>query len=303
MGIVKIGSRGSKLALWQAQLVKDKLIQLDPTKSYETVIIKTKGDKILDSALFRIGDKGLFTKEIEDELLAGTIDLAVHSMKDVPTVLPDGLVIGAVLERERPWDVFLSLDRRPLRQLPKGKVVGTSSLRRQAQIRMIRPDLKIVNLRGNVDTRIRRMKEEGLDGIVLAYAGVVRMGYEKLIVEELDFLPAVGQGAVAVEMRKGDKEIAEFARRLDDADSHLAVEAERSFLQRLEGGCQIPIAALARVEESDVVIEGLVADLDGSRAYRDIMRGRREDAQELGKKLAERLLDMGAEELLASIRK
>lgn len=303
MGIVKIGSRGSKLALWQAKLVKEKLIKLDPTKSYETVIIKTKGDKILDSALFRIGDKGLFTKEIEDELLAGTIDLAVHSMKDVPTVLPDGLVIGAVLERERPWDVFLSLDRRPLRQLPKGKVVGTSSLRRQAQIRMIRPDLKIVNLRGNVDTRIRRMKEEGLDGIVLAYAGVVRMGYEKLIVEELDFLPAVGQGAVAVEMRKGDKEIAELARRLDDADSHLAVEAERSFLQRLEGGCQIPIAALARVEESDVVIEGLVADLDGSRAYRDIMRGRREDAQELGKKLAERLLDMGAEELLASIRK
>lgn len=300
-----MGSRGSKLALWQTDHVLERLQKAGCKQvEFQKVIIKTKGDKLLDVALSKIGDKGLFTKEIEHELLEGRIDMAVHSMKDLATAIPEGLMIGATLSRENPRDVLISREGLTLAELPPGSRVGTSSLRRRAQLKMIRPDLEVVELRGNVETRISKLQgNEGLSAIILARAGVERMGFSELITEELDFLPAVGQGVICVEVRCGDDEVLECLQHINDPLTFRAVQAERAFLKALEGGCQVPMGALGRVEGNRLFLEGLVSSLDGSRFVRDALEGDLDSPQELGRALAERLLAMGAGDILNDIRK
>ncbi|MEJ7553397.1 MAG: hydroxymethylbilane synthase, partial [Aquificaceae bacterium] len=236
---LRIGTRKSKLALWQANYVKEKL----ESRGYgvELVLITTTGDKILDAPLAKIGGKGLFVKEIEEALLRGDIDLAVHSLKDVPMVLPEGLTLGAITEREEPFDVLISRDGRGLQELPEGAKVGTSSLRRQVQIKRKRPDLRVETLRGNVDTRLRKLEEGLYDAIVLAYAGVKRMGFEERVSQVLeDFIPAVGQGSLAIEIRQEDQRVYEAIAFLDHRESRIRAECERAFLRELQGGCQVP---------------------------------------------------------------
>ncbi len=299
---IRIGTRGSKLALWQTDYVVDKLLELDERLDIEKVTIKTTGDKFLDMALSRIGDKGLFTKEIEKELLKGTIDLAVHSMKDMPTRITEGLAIGAVLPRENPKDVLLSREGQKLAALPVGAAVGTSSLRRRAQLLATRPDLNIVDLRGNIDTRIRRLQNGELDAIVVAAAGVIRLGYERMVAEELEFLPAVGQGAIVVEIRDDDPDIRELVEKLDDRSTRLAITAERAFLAVLEGGCQIPVGCLGSVKDDLLTLEGLVSDLEGKRVFRSRLSGPADEPEELGRKLARELMSQGAGAVLKQIR-
>ena len=260
----RLGTRKSKLALWQANFVKEKLESLGC--KVELVLIKTTGDKILDSPLAKIGGKGLFVKEIEDALLKGEIDLAVHSLKDVPMVLPDGLTLCAITERENPYDVLISKEGKRLEELPPGAVIGTSSLRRQAQIKRKRKDLKVEVLRGNVDTRIRKLEEGLYSAIVLAYAGVKRMGLEAYISQVLeDFIPAVGQGSLAIETREDDPKVQKFVKVLDHWESHLRAMCERAFLRELEGGCQVPIGAFSWIESDKIYIKGFVSDLNGER--------------------------------------
>lgn len=300
-----LGTRGSKLALWQTQYVASKLKKAVPELEIEIKTIKTTGDKILDVSLSRIGDKGLFTKEIEKELLNGSIDMAVHSMKDLPSELASGLCLGAVLERENPEDVLLSREGLRFKDLPPGAVIGTSSLRRIAQIRGLRPDIKLVDMRGNVETRIRKMQEEGLDGIVLAYAGVKRLGFEGFISDFLPrnlVLPAVGQGAIAIEIREGDSDHLQMAQKVNHAKTFQATQAERAFLKVLEGGCQVPIGCYAQIEEETLIIDGLVASLDGCQVFRSSKRGSCNEARLLGEQLALELLQMGAARILAAIR-
>ncbi|NLV17064.1 MAG: hydroxymethylbilane synthase [Syntrophomonadaceae bacterium] len=299
---IRIGSRGSKLAVWQTNFVAEKLKSLNSNMEIEVILVKTKGDKLLDVALSKIGDKGLFTKEIENEILSGRIDMAVHSMKDMPTAIPAGLTIGAVLPRENPSDVLLSTTGATLSQMPSGAVIGTSSLRRRAHLMMGRPDLEIVDMRGNIDSRIRRLLDGEADAIILAAAGVVRLGYQDLISEELDFLPAIGQGAIMVETRENDPEILALVKGLDHAPTRQAITAERSFLAALQGGCQIPIGALAMISGDNLELEGLVASLNGGKCIRSRIEGPSEHGDELGLKLAEMLLSKGAGEILAEIR-
>lgn len=303
---VILGSRGSKLALWQTEYVASQLKKAEPGLRIDIKTIKTTGDKILDVALSRIGDKGLFTKEIERELLNGSIDMAVHSMKDLPSDLGNGLCLGAVLERENPEDVLLSREGLRFEELPQGAVIGTSSLRRIAQIRGLRKDIKLVDMRGNVETRIRKMQEENLDGIVLAYAGVKRLGFEELICDVLPrkvLLPAVGQGAIAVEAREGDSDKLELLKKINHDNTFLATRAERAFLRVLEGGCQVPIGCYAEIQGENIIIEGLVASLDGRQVFRGSKRGNCNEALPLGEQLAGELLQMGAARVLADIRK
>lgn len=303
---LRVGTRGSKLALWQAEHVVSLLGQHFPDVDFETVVIKTQGDKILDVALSKIGDKGLFTKEIEIALLNNQIDLAVHSMKDLPTQLPQGITIGAVLERENPRDVLVSHRGYSLAELPPGARVGTSSLRRISQLRAVRPDLELVSLRGNIETRIRKMKIEGMDAIILAYAGVKRMGYLEEVTELLSsavMLPAVGQGAVGIEIRQGDAAVAEKVKTIHHKASGTEVMAERAFMRRLEGGCQVPIACQARAADEELSIDGLVASLDGKSVFRSQLRGQSGQAEELGQMLAAQVLNMGADMVLEEIRR
>ncbi len=305
METLRLGSRGSRLARWQAEYVKNALEAAMPNLRVETHIIKTTGDKILDVALSKIGDKGLFTMEIEKELLAGSIDIAVHSMKDLPSRIEDGLCIGAVLPRENPQDVLISDIEGRLIDLPEGAVLGTSSLRRKAQIKRVRPDIQITDLRGNVETRIRKMREEGLHGIILAYAGVKRLGYENLISEYLSYdllMPAVGQGAIAVEMRAVDPRVEEIIQVINDDKTQIEVEAERSFLAELEGGCQVPIAAIAAMEGNSLILKGLVVSLDGQDILCAEMTGSKEQPARLGQELGRSLLDSGAGRILDGIR-
>ncbi|MGI5920834.1 MAG: hydroxymethylbilane synthase [Syntrophomonadaceae bacterium] len=302
---VKLGTRGSRLALWQAENVAERLKYVHPDIDIDLKIIKTQGDKILDVALSRIGDKGLFTAEIEKELLNGNIDIAVHSLKDLPAVLPPGLCIGAVLPREKPNDVLISHQGYTLSTLPPGASIGTSSLRRVAQIKHARPDINIVELRGNIETRIRKMAERELDGIILAYAGVTRLGFNEYITEVMTpevILPAVGQGAIAVEARAGDSEVQTLLNKINDLKTFVEVSAERSFLNELQGGCQVPIAALARVTGNQLQIQGLIASLDGRELFYDANTGLSQEAVTLGQKLAARLLDRGAGRILAQIK-
>ncbi|NLV21528.1 MAG: hydroxymethylbilane synthase [Syntrophomonadaceae bacterium] len=305
MQVLRLGTRGSKLALWQAEYVARELSSHLAGVEIKIVTIKTKGDKIMDVPLAQIGDKGLFTHEIENELLNGKIDMAVHSMKDLPSLLGEGLCLGAVLPRENPQDVLISTRHQSLAALPAGAVIGTSSLRRAAQLKKLRPDIKLVNMRGNVETRIRKMREQGLDGIILAYAGVKRLGYDKFISEIIaaqDILPAVGQGAVAIELRSDDQATSRLVQTINDYDTWLETTAERAFLARLEGGCQVPIACLARKEEEQVRINGLVASLDGSKMYKAATECGFDDVAASGRQLAEQLLAMGADKILDEIR-
>ncbi len=301
---LRIGTRGSQLALFQANWVKEKLQQAHPRLRVTLVKIKTTGDKIQDAPLAKIGGKGLFVKEIEEALLANRIDLAVHSIKDVPTELPEGLHLSVITKREDPRDAFISREGLSLKELPKGARIGTSSLRRQAQLLHFRGDLQLIPLRGNLDTRLKKLKTLNLDGIVLAYAGLRRLGLEANIKEILSpeiSLPAIGQGALGIEKRVGDKEVEEKIRFLNDLDSSIAVSAERAFLKRLEGGCQVPIAAFARVEDNTLKMDGMVGTIDGKRLVRHHLGGPIEKAESLGIELAEVLLKRGAREILEEV--
>jgi hydroxymethylbilane synthase len=300
-----IATRGSALALWQANHVKSRLEADDPGLAVELLVLKTKGDKILDVPLAQVGGKGLFVKEIEEALLRHEAHLAVHSMKDVPTALEPGLVLCAVSAREEPYDVLVSRDGRGLAALPQGAKVGTSSLRRMCQLRARRPDLQIEALRGNVDTRLRKLDEGLYDAIVLAAAGLVRLGFGARISERLMpdvSLPAIGQGALGLETRADDADtIARVRRVLHDEGAAACVTAERAFLARLEGGCQTPIAAHAHLAGGALHLEGLVGAVDGSQMIRDRASGAPADAARLGTQLAEHLLGRGAAALLAHL--
>ncbi len=299
-----IGTRGSKLALWQAEWVHARMHELEPGLSISLRRIKTTGDKILDTPLAAIGGKGLFIKEIEDALLRGEIDLAVHSMKDVPTRLPAGLEMLAIPEREDPRDVLISRDGVTLDRLAAGARIGTSSLRRQAQLLHVRPDLSIRILRGNLDTRLRKLEEGEYDGIILAAAGVRRLGWTDRVTEYLSpevCLPAIGQGALALEGRADDAFVRDVAARLDHRPTRTAVTAERALLERLEGGCQVPIAAHATIAGESLSLSALVAGVDGRRLVRDSIQGSIDEAQGLGVRLAERLLARGGDEILREI--
>jgi hydroxymethylbilane synthase len=300
MTLLRLGTRKSKLALWQANFVKEKLEALGC--KVELVPITTTGDKILDAPLAKIGGKGLFVKEIENALLAGEIDLAVHSLKDVPITIPEGLTLSAITEREEPYDVLISRNGNKLEELPSGAVVGTSSLRRQVQIRRRRRDLKVEILRGNVDTRLRKLKEGLYDAIVLAYAGVKRMGLSGEISQVLkDFIPAVGQGSLAIETRAEDERVINFVKVLNHEESWLRAVCERAFLRELQGGCQVPIGAYAWIEGDRIKIKGFISDLEGERFLEGYEEGGLQEAEEVGKRLAQRLLREGGEEILKEI--
>ena len=305
LGEIVIGSRDSNLAMWQSEWVAEQLRSYNPNLPIVINGMKTKGDSILDVALAKIGDKGLFTKELEHALLEGRISLAVHSMKDLPTELPGGLIIGAICEREYPGDVLISKNGEKLNELQAGARIGTSSLRRRAQLLNYRPDFKMLDIRGNLTTRLRKLKELNLDAVVLAYAGIKRMGFEHLISDYIPFnicLPAVGQGAIGVELRADDRATMHVISTIDHKITRIAIEAERSFMKRLEGGCQVPIGALGRVENGHLTLEGTVAELHGTQVVRQSISGPAEKAGQLGEKLAEILLEQGAGEILARAR-
>ncbi len=300
-----IGTRGSQLALWQANHIKTTLESSFSGVLVELSIIKTKGDIILDVPLAKVGGKGLFVKEIEEALLDGRIDIAVHSMKDMPSDIPPGLCIGAIPERENPGDILITSSGKSFFQLKTGARIGTSSLRRSAQLLHARPDLRIVPLRGNLDTRIKKLNTENLDAIVLAAAGVKRLGLANQITEYLDesvMLPAVGQGALCIEIRDHDPVIGPLIASLNHDDTHIAVTAERAFLKRLEGGCQTPIAAYGKLHAGILHLTGLVADTDGSFMIRDSLSGPEQESEKLGRELAELLLLKGAKEILDKLR-
>lgn len=305
MQVLRLGTRGSKLAIWQAEYVARELSRRVSELSIEIVTIKTKGDKILDVPLAKIGDKGLFTREIENELLSGNIDLAVHSMKDLPSVMGEGLCLAAALPRENPQDVLISKQGYTLQTLPPGAVIGTASLRRIAQLKILRPDLVLVNMRGNVETRIRKMEEQGLDGIILAYAGVKRLGFEHLISEIIAvdiMMPAVGQGAIAIEIREDDLRTRQILAAVNDERCWLETTAERAFLARLEGGCQVPVACLAQVVEQRLMMSGLVSSLDGKQVFRASAECDFNQIVTTGRQLAEQLLEAGAASVLEEIK-
>ncbi len=300
-----IGTRGSKLALWQANWTKDAILEIDPSLTVELDVIKTKGDKILDVSLAKVGGKGLFVKEIEEALLDKKIDLAIHSMKDMPAVIPEGLCIGAIPDRENPSDVLISNNGIKLKDLKPGSKVGTSSLRRASQLIFARQDLDIVPLRGNVDTRLRKLRDGEMDAIILAAAGVIRLGLAENITECIDFeimLPAVGQGSLCIETREIDDRISPIVSKLDHHDTRVVVLGERAFLNRLEGGCQVPIAAHGKLKNKNLILKGLVADLDGKDRVIDIVEGPEESYEKLGIELAERLLSKGANEILERVK-
>ena len=291
--------------MWQACWVVERLRVLYPQRSYRIKGIRTQGDKIMDIALAKIGDKGLFTKELEYAILCGEVDMAVHSMKDLPTELPEGLTLGAVCEREYPGDVLIAHGGKSLDDLPAGAVIGTSSLRRAAQILNYRSDLKTVDLRGNLQTRLRKLDENKFDATILAYAGVHRMELDLRIAQVIPFeicLPAVGQGAVGVEAAVGNDEILNLLTNIDHHDSRQAITAERSFLRKLEGGCQVPIGAYAKIEGSCLCLEGTVVSLDGRDKVRSSVLGDMQEAEQIGARLADKLISLGAGEILSKVR-
>jgi len=300
---IKLGTRGSQLALWQANYIKEQLEKLHDIE-VEIVKIKTQGDKILDVALAKVGGKGLFVKELEDALLDNRIDFAVHSMKDVPVYLPFGLHIAAITKREDPRDVFISKNYNSLNELPTCSKVGTSSLRRQCQLLAKRPDLKIEVLRGNVETRIRKMLDDQFDAVILAYAGVKRLGlleYVKEIISENISLPAIGQGALGIECRINDIEINELLKPLNDEESSYCIRAERAFLRVLQGGCQVPIGAFAKIEGNKLIIKGLVGSLNGEKIINETVSGDKQDCEALGETLANVILNRGGKEILEEV--
>jgi hydroxymethylbilane synthase len=298
---VKIGTRGSALALTQANWVADRLRRRYPEMSIATVVIKTKGDIMQDVSLVKIGGKGVFVKEIEDALLRGDVDIAVHSMKDLPSELPKGLYIAIFPEREDPRDVLIARDHKKIESLPRGARIGTGSMRRGMQMRNLLPDVRIVPLRGNLDTRIRKIETEGLDGVIVAAAGIRRMGWVSRVSQFLPaevMLPAVGQGALGIELRADDSALAEMLAFLNHPETSMEVGAERSFLQRIGGGCQLPIAAYAKMNSRELTIRGLVGSPDGRTMIADEVRGAPPDYGMLGTLLAERILSRGGQALI-----
>lgn len=305
MATFRIGTRGSKLALAQSEQVRDILLRSHPQYHFDLVPIKTTGDRILDAPLSKIGDKGLFTREIEKELLDGSIDLAVHSMKDMPTGLPEGLVIGAVTKRLDPRDVYIARDGRRLTDLKPGDTVATSSLRRKAQLLAWKPGLNIIDIRGNVQSRLRKMQENpSICGIILAHAGLQRLGMLDRVTETIPddiVISAVGQAALAIEIRKNDRRIEDIIAVLNDHDSERSIACERTFLHELGGGCQVPIAGHAVISGDTITLNGMVSDLDGTKAYHGAISGPVADYERIGRELARRLLDDGARKILEQI--
>ena len=305
MNRVVIGTRGSDLALWQAEYVRRSLEAEFPEIEFEIKIIRTTGDDVLDVSLSKIGDKGLFTRQIETELLSGDIDLAVHSLKDLQTEQPEGLTIGAVCKREKPNDVLISRSGKTLDELPRGAKVATGSLRRRSQLLAYRPDLEISDIRGNLNTRFRKFDESDIDAMILAYAGVERLGMGERISQLIPtdvLIPAVGQGSVAVEIRENDKSVAEISARLDDAETRACVTAERALLRTLEGGCQVPIGGYATIEDETLTLDGIVGSLDGKRIFRETRSGQASEAIQLGEYVAQALLEQGADSVLSESR-
>jgi len=300
MARLRIGSRGSQLALWQANHISALLREQGHTVELE--IIKTTGDKITDVALAKVGTKGMFTKEIEEALAAGRVDLAVHSLKDLPTELPPGFEIVAITERENPRDVLVSKNYKSVEDLPQRARVGTSSLRRQAQLKALRPDLEVYPLRGNVDTRLRKLEAGDYDAIILAAAGVNRLGLTALVKQVIPaeiMCPAAGQGALGIEIRDGDTTVGQHLAFLDSAAARAATTCERALLNRLGGGCQVPIGAFAEVRNGRLHLEGVVAHPDGSLVLRESRDG--EDAATLGNEVGETLLNRGGDAILREV--
>ncbi len=305
---IVIGTRGSELAQWQTRWVQTQIQKLYPSLRIEVQIIKTQGDKILDSPLSKIGDKGLFTKELELALLDGRIDLAVHSLKDIPTRVEHGLTLAAICEREDVRDVFIAhpgKKHKCLEDIPLRGTIATGSLRRRCQLLHLRPDLSIAEIRGNLGTRFNKLSASNWDGMILAKAGVTRLGRSEAITETISpsvILPAVGQGALAIEARENDSAIVDLVRQLDDLPTRQATAGERALLRRLEGGCQIPIGTYGRIEEDTFKLDAFIGSLDGRRSVRSSIEGLPQKSENLGITLAERLLDDGGEAILDEIR-
>jgi hydroxymethylbilane synthase len=304
-GLLRIATRQSRLALWQAQHVAAKLREAHPDLTVELVPMTTQGDRIVDRSLAQVGGKGLFIKELEIAIAEGRADIAVHSMKDVPSDMPPGMTLAAMLTRADPHDAFVSLRHESFSKLPQGARVGTSSLRRQCQLKYVRPDLQLLTLRGNVETRLRKLQEEQYDAIILAAAGLIRLGLEDRITHRFDleqFVPAVGQGIIGIECRDDDSRSIELVRALNDTLAWQCCEAERAFALRLQGSCQSPIAGYARVEGGRVHLRGVIGSPDGSEIYRGVHDGAVADVQSVGTALADRLLNAGARALLEKLR-
>ncbi len=300
---ITIGTRGSALALWQSRHVARAIEEHHPDIHVELITIKTRGDKILDTPLAVIGGKGLFTKEIEDALLDGRADLAVHSMKDLPTELPEGLKLAATMKREDPRDVFISRDGRGLEDLPAGAVIGTSSLRRKAFLLQRFPGLQVVPIRGNVETRLRKIESEGLAGAVLAAAGMNRMGFADRVTSLLEpdlMIPAIGQGAIAIETRENDPRVDAVVACLNDPETAGCVAVERAFLARMGGGCQVPMAAHCVTEGDGIRVVAAVVHPDGTAMVKDMYAGRNSDPG-IGSRLADALIGQGAAKILKSV--
>jgi hydroxymethylbilane synthase len=303
---IKIATRGSKLALYQANKVKDELQAAFPEHDFQIQIFTTKGDKILNQALSKIGDKGLFTKELEVSLLNNESDIAVHSLKDLPTQLPEGLKLGAILARADFRDALVSVNGKKLNELDETDVIATSSLRRKAQLLKINPNFKIVDIRGNVDTRLNKMKDGYCTAMVMAAAGLIRLGYENVISEILnpeDMIPAVGQGAIAVEMRQNDPFLDEILSKINDSVTMKTTQAERTYLRLLEGGCQVPVGCHSVVDGEKYTIIGFVSGIDGQKFLKSQASSTLNNSVSAAKELAEKLLALGAAEILNEIRK
>lgn len=302
--LLRIGTRASLLAVTQSTWVKDQIERQYPETTVELVRITTKGDKILDVPLAKVGGKGLFVKEIEDALLADEVDIAVHSMKDVPTELPEKLHVAIIPERETPADAFVSVNYRTLDELPQGGIIGTSSLRRKSQLAAMRPDLSILDLRGNLDTRLNKLEQGQYDAIILAGAGLNRLGMEQRITTLFtpeQMLPAIGQGSLGLELRKSDHELLQGLQFLHHDHTATTVTAERAFLLRLEGGCQVPIGAYATLTDGVVTLSGLIASVDGTTIIKDSLKGDAAQAADLGTQLAETLLQRGGKAILDEV--
>ncbi|MDG2918098.1 hydroxymethylbilane synthase [Bisgaard Taxon 10/6] len=301
---LKIATRQSPLALWQANFVKDRLTEIYPDLTVELVPMITKGDVILDTPLAKIGGKGLFVKELENALLNGEADIAVHSMKDVPMAFPAGLGLSVICKREDPRDAFVSNRYRSLRELPPGAIVGTSSLRRQCQLKTLRPDLKVQSLRGNVGTRLSKLDKGDYDAVILASAGLIRLGMRERIASFIETeisLPAAGQGAVGIECRTGDERVQKLLAPLADAETTACVLAERAMNNRLQGGCQVPIGGYAVLNGDELHLRALVGALDGSKIIRAEGKSAVKNAEVLGVRIAEQLLAQGADKILADV--
>jgi len=301
---IRIGTRGSQLALWQANFIKSEIQRLFPDCDVELKIIKTTGDRITDRPLAMIGGKGLFVKEIEAALLNNTIDLAVHSMKDMPGELPKGLIIGAIPKRENPFDVLISKDKCLLSDYKKGAKIGTSSLRRASQIKHVRPDVVIESIRGNLDTRIKKLKAGNYDAIVLAAAGLRRLEQESEItqyLDESDMIPAVGQGALCIETRENDHNIALIMEKLNHHDTWICVTGERAFLKQIEGSCHIPVACFGKIIDNEVVLTAVVASVDGKELIKEQIVSPMDKVKRNGQVLADQVLEKGGKKILESL--